>query len=307
VSGTDGGLIEFCVAHDNGELNAHQSGGPYGIWTYYANAVIMQHNIAYNNKNGGTSTDGGGFDIDGGATNCVAQYNYSYDNEGASFLLAQYDGAPAFVNNTIRYNIGQNDALTNSMGAIHLWSSGSAGGIVNSYIYGNTIYVNAQKGPDPPLPLRFQSGGAMTNIYVYDNIFIGSHNIVHLEESIKNLQMIGNSYWTSGVWTVNWENQVFNSLEAFRSATGMEMYQNQPMGFSDKPSLLNAGGGFNCTDPAQLLLLLQAYALSTNSPLSQGGLPSSYLSSLRGGLDPGKVDFFGQPLTTNSRLSVGAF
>jgi len=225
VSGTDVGLIELCVAHDNGELNAHQSGGPYGIWTYYANAVIMQHNIAYNNKNGGTSTDGGGFDIDGGSTNCVAQYNYSYDNEGASFLLAQYDGATPFVNNTIRYNIGQNDALTNSMGAIHLWSSGAAGGIVNSYIYGNTIYVNKQKGSDPPLPLRFQKDGGMTNIYVYDNIFIGSHDIVHMEEPITNLQMIGNSYWTSGVWTVTWENQVFNSLDAFRSATGMEMYQ----------------------------------------------------------------------------------
>jgi hypothetical protein len=300
LSGTDGGLIELSVAHDNGELNSHLAGGPYGIWTYYANAVIIQYNIAYNNKNGGTKTDGGGFDIDGGSTNCVIQYNYSYDNEGASYLLAQFDGASAYNNNTIRYNIGQNDTLNAGMGSIHLWSSGSSGGITNSYIYGNTIYVDAQ------LPLVFQAGGAMENIYIYDNIFIGSNDIVELQEGIKNLQMIGNSYWSSGQWSIKWQKKVYNTLDEFRSATGNEMFQNQPMGFSDKPTLINAGGGYKCTDPKQLQMLLQAYALTSNSPLSQGGLPSSYLNSLRAGVDPGPVDFFGKPIPTNSRLS-GAY
>jgi len=307
LSGTDGGFIEFSVAHDNGELNAHKSGGPYGIWVYYTNAVIVQYNIAHNNKNGGTQTDGGGFDIDGGATNCIIQYNYSYDNEGASYLLAQYDGASPYFNNTIRYNIGQNDAQTNSMGAIHLWSSGAAGGIQDAYIYGNTIFVKAQESSDPPLPLVIQDGGAMTNVYIFDNIFIGSQVIFHAMESVTNLQMIGNSYWSSGDWVITWLKKDYTSLEEFRSATGMETFQNQPTGFSDKPPLLNAGGGFNCTDPEQLPLLLKAYALTNNSPLSQGGLPSSYLRGLRGGVDPGMVDFFGQPIPANSRLSVGAY
>lgn len=74
IGSTDVALVEYSVAHHNGEFNAHFGGGPYGIWTAYSNAVILQYNIAFNNSNGGTNTDGGGFDIDGGCTNSVCIY-----------------------------------------------------------------------------------------------------------------------------------------------------------------------------------------------------------------------------------------
>ncbi len=52
---------------------------------------------------------GAGFDFDGGCTNSTLQYNYSHDNYGAGYLLAQFDNAPLMKNITIRYNISEND------------------------------------------------------------------------------------------------------------------------------------------------------------------------------------------------------
>lgn len=38
------------------------------------------------------------------------QYNYSHDNQGLGYLLAQFPGAPAMHDLTVRCNISENDA-----------------------------------------------------------------------------------------------------------------------------------------------------------------------------------------------------
>ena len=76
-SGVDGGLVERCIAHSNGGTNGHLGGGPFAIWAWNANAVRIAHCVAYNNFNGhpaGNSNDGGGFDLDGGTSNCVVEF-----------------------------------------------------------------------------------------------------------------------------------------------------------------------------------------------------------------------------------------
>ena len=116
MSGIDGVTVEYCEAHNNGWLNANQSGGPVGIWGYCCNNLIIQYCESHHNESG-TCRDGGGFDLDGGCTNSVLQYNYSHDNGGPGYLLAQYPDAPPMHDLTIRYNISENAGRRCGQGA----------------------------------------------------------------------------------------------------------------------------------------------------------------------------------------------
>jgi hypothetical protein len=67
------------------------------------------------------------FDIDGGCTNCVLQYNYSHDNEGSGFQSGPFAGCSPLGDNTIRYNISENDAkknTDNTGGTRHAFAAG---------------------------------------------------------------------------------------------------------------------------------------------------------------------------------------
>ena len=69
--------IEYCKAAENGWDMPRKGNGPVGIWcACNADRVVIQHCISHHNKSPGL--DGGGFDFDGGVTNSVMQYNYSY-------------------------------------------------------------------------------------------------------------------------------------------------------------------------------------------------------------------------------------
>ncbi len=144
----DGALIEHCRAYENGRLNDYEGGGPVGIWTWDANRVVIQFNESHHNRTG-SSKDGGGFDLDGGVTNSVVQYNYSHDNDGAGFLLAQFEGAPPFCGNVVRYNLSVNDGRRNRYGGIHLWSTGANGGITDATFYENTVYTTKSADGNP--------------------------------------------------------------------------------------------------------------------------------------------------------------
>jgi hypothetical protein len=48
--------------------------------------LFFQYSVSHHNK-AGRIYDGGGFDIDGGSQNCIIQYCYSYDNDGAGMLF----------------------------------------------------------------------------------------------------------------------------------------------------------------------------------------------------------------------------
>jgi hypothetical protein len=84
----DGGTVERSVAHHNGAWNLTNSSGPCGIWTDNSNRVVIQYNESYSNKTGAIP-DGSGFNLDGGTTNSVLQYNYAHDNDGPGLQVAQ--------------------------------------------------------------------------------------------------------------------------------------------------------------------------------------------------------------------------
>ena len=162
----DGAIIEHCRAYENGQLNDYEGGGPVGIWAWDANRVVIQFNESHHNRTG-SSKDGGGFDLDGGVTNSVVQYNYSHDNDGAGYLLAQFEGARPFYGNVLRYNLSVNDGRRNRYGGIHLWSTGANGGITDTYFYANSIYT-AQTAYGNPAAVDCLSDG-IRNIRFYNN------------------------------------------------------------------------------------------------------------------------------------------
>ena len=169
IAQVDRATIEYCQAYENGRLNDYEGGGPVGIWAWDANCVVIQFNESHHNCTG-SSKDGGGFDLDGGVTNSLVQYNYSHDNDGAGYLLAQFSGAKAFHHNVIRYNLSVNDGRQNSYGGIHLWSTGANGGIRDTTFYRNTIFT-AEAANGNPAAVDCLSDG-IRNIRFYNNTFM---------------------------------------------------------------------------------------------------------------------------------------
>ncbi len=164
----DGALIERCRAYENGSLNDYDGGGPVGIWVWDANRVVIQFNESHHNRTG-SSKDGGGFDLDGGVRNSTVQHNYSHDNDGPGYLLAQFSGARAFYRNTLRHNVSVNDGRKNRYGGIHLWSTGASGGITDTTFYANTIFTT-QSADGNPAAVDCDSEG-IRNIRFYNNCF----------------------------------------------------------------------------------------------------------------------------------------
>jgi hypothetical protein len=44
LHGVNGGLVEYNVSYNNGQLGGDSSGGPVGIWSFESTGVIIQHN-----------------------------------------------------------------------------------------------------------------------------------------------------------------------------------------------------------------------------------------------------------------------
>ncbi|MHC4158236.1 MAG: right-handed parallel beta-helix repeat-containing protein, partial [Planctomycetota bacterium] len=280
LSSVDGAIIEFCEAYDNGELCDAPGGGPLGIWCWEATDVIMQFNEAHHNKTAGG--DGGGFDVDGGGTYCVMQYNYSHDNHGCGYLICQFKRAASYDNNICRYNISENDSIASggAMGAITFWSGGS-GGIKNTQIINNTLYVSENSRG---AVIEVWSGG-ISNTAVHNNIFmtVPGKQVLNFSSTSGGWNLQGNCYWSSGAAIdILWGSTTYTSLADFQAGTGQEMLDGQPVGFEADPCLTDAGGGGTVGDP-HLLPALDAYKLLETSPLINGGLDTLTLF----GIDPG--------------------
>lgn len=237
LGGVDGVLIEHCQAYHNGWLNANPSGGPVGIWGYCCNNLTIQKCESHHNLSG-TSHDGGGFDIDGGCTNSVLQYNYSHDNGGPGYLLAQYNGAPAMRNVTIRYNVSKDDARRDNQGAIHVWSSGAGGGIQQADIYNNTVLLSPPANGSSPTAMLIVSGG-FSDLTIRNNVLQTTGGLQVLSTvSTSNLTLQGNCYWNPNQLTINWGGAIYNDLASWRAATNQEqLATGRTTGLSADPQL----------------------------------------------------------------------
>jgi len=276
LSGIDGALIENCEAYHNGWLNANPGGGPVGIWGYCCNNLVIQHCEAHHNSSG-TAHDGGGFDLDGGCTNSTMQYNYSHDNGGPGYLLAQYVDAPPMHDLTIRYNVSENDARQYNQGGIAVWSSGASGGIERALIHNNTVLVTPPADGSQPKALYIVSG-AFNDLVVRNNVLVTTGRLAVLTTvSTTNLRLEGNCYWNATQLVINWGGTTYTDLTQWRAATGQEqLVDGRATGVSADPQLPSA-------DP-------------TLPPMSDSPIQGSGLN-LRAefNISPGPQDFVGNP------------
>ena len=302
LASVDGGTIERSVAHDNGRLST-TVGGPVGIWTYDSTRVVIQYNESFRNRTASTA-DGGGFDLDQNVSRSIVQYNYSHDNDGAGYLLAQSAAGDAHHGNIVRFNISQNDGRANSYAGIEIW-----GRVLSAEIYNNTVYVSPAASGSPSA-VRIWNAGAtdrfVSNVHLRNNILVtAGAPVVEVAAAAlagaRDLRFEGNAYFAGGAAPrFLWNGATYSSLSAWR-VTGQETLRGQPSGTSLDPHLTAAGSGATFGD-ADALAGLDAYRLRDGSPMADAGLDLRTLF----GIDPGAADFFGGALGQRTGFDIGA-
>ncbi len=302
LSGVEDGLVEYCEAWNNGELNGGPGGGPIGIWAWEATRVVIQNCESHHNKSA-NGKDGGGFDLDGGCVDCVMQYNYSHDNFGAGYGIYQFDGASPYKNNVVRYNISENDGLAGGYGALTFWSTPSSGGIQNTAVYNNTFCISGKTTGAAISDLAWGT----THIHgtsIVNNIIVtaAGGKAVEIPSSAGGWTFVNNNYWTDGgPAQFGWDGKTWTGLDAWRKASGQEKREGTATGFETDPMLADPGRGGTVGD-ASNLASLSAYLLKPGSAMVDAGLD---LRSLFG-MDAGLHDFYGVTLPQGSGYDIGA-
>ena len=267
LGNVNGATIERCVARRNGWLNTNV-GGPVGIWTYDSTGVTIQLNESYENRTA-SSADGGGFDLDQNVSNSVVQYNYSHDNDGAGYLLAQEPATDAHSGNVVRYNISQNDGRANTYGGIHVW-----GRVRNAEIYNNTIFMSASPSASPRAATVVSWGvpqNRSVGVHFRNNIFIsaGAVPLVEVDDvqrASSDLQFQGNIYFAAtSQWIMYWGAAAYTDFASWRNVTLQEHVNGAAVGSAANPLLSNAGAASALGD-ATRLETLDAYRLQPGSP-----------------------------------------
>ncbi|MFC1503800.1 carbohydrate binding domain-containing protein [Spirochaetota bacterium] len=292
ISQVDGAVMEYCEVYNTGFLCKANSGGPVGLWAWDCNNVIIQYNESHHNKTA-NSFDGGGFDLDGGCWSSVMQYNYSHDNYGAGYLLCQFSGSRSMRNNTVRYNISENDGRRNSYPAIYIYGTQS-----NTKIYNNTIYLSPASVGSPAIVKI--SGG--TDTVVANNILQTAGGLKLIDYNYGSVSFNGNCYYSTGsAFRIDWKGAIYSTLSAWRLATGEEKLSGNNTGLSVNPLLQSPGNGGTIGDP-QNLGSLSAYKLKSTSQLINKGLDLSVSFSI----NQGTRDFYGNSIPGSGNYDIGA-
>jgi hypothetical protein len=293
----DGGLIDHCVAWNNGALNGSGSGGPVGLWTCASRQVIIQHCESFGNRT--TGADGGGFDIDGGSEDCVLQYNYSHDNDGPGLMVYTYPyEARPDRGNVVRFNVSENDSRKSRTYA-GLWVRNDGTGMTGVEVYNNTVVVGSWTDQ-----AAFVHGDGVEACF-RNIIFLAVGGAVPLrvEKPHDKVRFENNLYWQDGsLVQIKWDQQVFRSLQDWREATGAESLDGKPLGLFENPKLT-----------VQAEVLRSSQVLDVSNLLAFRPLPGSPAGTKglnlprRFGWDMVLQDFGGQRLTATGSWPLGAF
>ncbi len=279
----DGGLIEACRAWGNGAHCRHGNGG-VGIWTCASRNVVIQHCESFANRTSGG--DGGGFDLDGGSIGCVLQYNYSHDNDGPGLMAYTYAYASyADKNNVICFNISDRDARQAGRYA-GLWVTSDGNGMTGLKVYNNTV----RAGPNAREAAYVNGKGIDANFD--NNIFIAANGAPPLvvDQPEARLHFKNNLYWSGGApFHLQWDSHSYDSLAAWRFATGQETAQGAALGLFADPEFLATA----ISRPDDWSIQLAAYKPRSVAALQWVSLPEGIALSPT---DNRRLDILGRPL-----------
>jgi len=292
ASSVKNGTIEYCEAFNNGWDMPWTGNGPVGIWIWDCTDFLIQYCIAHHNRTNPVAADGGGFDFDGGVSNSIIQYCISHDNEGAGFGLYEFGAAKPWENNTVRYNISQDDGILNG-GSVGIWKSENQGVMHNCRIYNNTFYNSLDDGACIWLYDHYPGYQFYNNAFVYNGALIAEG-----KTSTEEL-FLGNLYWNlTGEETF----PGYDNLQEWAVASGNEMIEDQFVGIFENP-LFNNPGSLDVTDPAMISKeSVSAYMPQPGSPLVDRGL--NLITLLH--LDPVKKDMSGTSVPSGNNYDIGA-
>jgi hypothetical protein len=281
----DGAIVENSVATSNG-LTAGK--GNVGIWAWQSNSVTIQHNSASDNRSpaGG---DGGAFDLDGGVTNSVVQYNVSQNNSGAGYLLAEFGFAEPMMQNVFRYNLSVNDG-GDSYGAITIAGDNSVDKASSAVFHNNTVVVDRTSVPSSRGAVWF-TNSQHDDISLINNLFVALNGAALIDGATTVVQAVfaNNAYWTAGA-PVRIGNVTYSSIAQWAAATQQETIDGQFAGIQADPTF-GAGSGFRPVWPSPVI----------NAGLSPGSSPwPSWL------IDLGPADLSGVPIPQGGRPDIGA-
>jgi hypothetical protein len=285
VAATDDATIEYCQAFNNGWDMPRKGNGPVGIWVWDVDRAIIQHCISHDNKSPGD--DGGGFDLDGGATNSILQYNLSYNNDGPGYFLCQFPGASDFKNNIVRYNISHNDGVKNNRrSGIDVFSASPNAS--DCGVYNNTVFND--HGP----AVGF-GGLPMPNVTFANNLFLCSGDVIGGDAQRGRFE--NNLYWSADGRTLLFDGRA--TLREWAETTGQEKAGGTILGRYLNPRV-NGVNEVNevptLTDPTRLPDL-KAYRLQPDSPCLKAGIPIA---------NNGGRDFWGNPVPQTGKPAIGA-
>ena len=235
-----GGLIEYCSAYENGGLGVNPGGGPIGIWAYDSTGIIIQRNRSWGNRTG-NRYDGGGFDLDGGTSNSIVQYNFSHDNAGAGFLVAQLKAARPFHDNIVRWNISENDGRANGYASLSAYAEAE---IKQTTFYNNSVYTTPTSSPGPAA-VRITGSENITGLLFANNLLLtdGSMTLINLEAENHGISFVGNLMWNfDGPLRLVQGSAAYDSLQSWRGATGLERLNGADTGIAVDPLLVRKPG-----------------------------------------------------------------
>jgi hypothetical protein len=247
VGQVDGAVIRNSVAHSNG-VDAGK--GNVGIWTWQSNDVTIERNSAYDNRSphGG---DGGGFDIDGGVTNSIVQYNVSRNNSGAGFLLAQFSFAEPMQQNVFRYNLSVNDGAE-EYGSFTIWGQDFTSIAESALFHNNTAVVDRQVVPNSRGTVWFVNTNH-DDIDLINNLFVALNGaaLVDGTTTVDQAHFVNNAYWTGEAQMV-FGGTEFTSIAEWAAATQQELVNGELVGIEADPRF--AGEGDYRPLPASVLI-----------------------------------------------------
>src|SRR5579864_1474623 len=316
-NGVNGGTIEYTTTHDSGQQNSAILAGPAGISATGSTGILFQFNEVYNEHTGPSGeTDGGGLDFDSAVTNSTMQYNYSHDNDGEGFVLCGGGGTGHVPNgnNTIRYNISENDGRNNfgghnTLGGISLIGACNDNqGMNGNYIYNNTVYISGT-GISSPAVAVIPNGGSISNVVLYNNILATNNRLPQIlltsTSGLSGLKIIGNLYYDSGAgYNVQWNGTSYtdsgdgSAIHNWALATGEEQLYGGYQYIASNPLLCNAGQGGTVYPSPLTSLTAYKLVLGSSQSNSSPAIDSAFDLNSDFGINPGTRDFYGNPIPT---------